>query len=66
MKKKSIQKLTLNKASISTLNANSLTGGFFTNSENVCESRELCNTRDYTRCVNRYNCGLFQYTEAGC
>ncbi|WP_298418559.1 hypothetical protein [uncultured Kordia sp.] len=61
MKKKSIQKLSLNKASISTLNANAVKGGTGL-SQVVCESRDFCETIDYTRCRGEYNCQLYQFT----
>jgi hypothetical protein len=61
MKKKSIQKLALNKASISTLNANSLTGGTGL-SQVVCESQDFCITIDLTQCRGEYNCQLYQFT----
>jgi hypothetical protein len=62
MKKKSIQKLNLNKASISTLNANALKAGNNTLSQIVCESQDFCITIDYTRCRGEYNCQLYQFT----
>ena len=58
MKKKSIKKLNLTKASISTLNAQSITGGFG-DSVNFCESVNICQTVDVTRCYGNLNCGLF-------
>lgn len=58
MKKKSIQKLSLKKASISKLNANALSGGTGW-SEVICESVDLCETINYTRCYGNRNCGIF-------
>lgn len=59
MKKKSIQKLTLNKASISTLNANSLTGGTIGGTL-FCQSVNICETVDYTRCRGEHYCQIYQ------
>lgn len=61
MKKKSIHKLKLNKASISTLNAAALTGGNATLSVIVCETIDFCETRDYTRCRGERNCQIYPY-----
>ncbi|MGH1388376.1 hypothetical protein [Kordia sp.] len=58
MKKKSIKKLKLKKASISTLNANSVKGGTW-QSVYLCESENWCQTIDYTRCYGNRNCGIF-------
>jgi hypothetical protein len=66
MKKKSIQKLTLNKASISTLNANSLTGGTIGDSVYLCNSETFCETIDATRCYGNRVCGIFQLTLGNC
>jgi hypothetical protein len=65
MKKKSIQKLKLKKASISTLNAQSITGGFG-DSVYICESIDVCRTVDVTRCYGNLNCGLFDANTLGC
>ncbi|QHI38356.1 hypothetical protein IMCC3317_37480 [Kordia antarctica] len=59
MKKKSIQKLSLNKASISTLNANAIKGGTIGGTL-FCQSVNICETIDYTRCRNEYNCQIYQ------
>lgn len=59
MKKKSIQKLSLKKASVSQLNAKAITGGNL--SEVVCESQDFCITIDYTRCRGEYQCQLYPY-----
>ncbi|MGH1388377.1 hypothetical protein [Kordia sp.] len=61
MKKKSIHKLSLRKASISILNVKALTGGNNTLSQIVCESRDFCETIDYTRCRGEYNCQIYPY-----
>ncbi|WP_298513768.1 hypothetical protein [uncultured Kordia sp.] len=58
MKKRSIKKLKLKKASISTLNIKAAKGGFG-DSVYICESRDLCITIDVTRCYGNWNCGLF-------
>jgi hypothetical protein len=58
MKKKSIQKLALNKASITKLNANAVNGGNF--SELVCQSVDICATIDYTRCRGELHCQIYQ------
>ena len=58
MKKKSIQKLTLKKASISNLTADALSGGT-ENSNVVCESRDYCFTIDFTRCLGELLCQIY-------
>jgi len=58
MKKKSIQKLKLKKASISKLNANAVQGGTW-QSVYLCESENWCQTIDYSRCYGNRNCGIF-------
>jgi len=60
MKKKSIIKLNLKKASISALNANAVKGGTGL-SVVVCESQDFCETIDYTRCRFEYNCQIYPY-----
>ncbi|EDP98082.1 hypothetical protein KAOT1_12732 [Kordia algicida OT-1] len=60
MKKKSIQKLSLKKASVSKLNANAVKGGTGL-SQVVCESQDFCVTIDYTRCRGEYNCQIYPY-----
>ncbi len=62
MKKKSIHKLKLNKASISTLNANALTGGTIGGTL-FCQSVNICETRDFTRCYGELNCQLYDTNE---
>ena len=59
MKKKSIQKLTLNKASISTLNAHSLKGGTIGGTL-FCQSVNICETIDYSACRGERNCQIYQ------
>ncbi len=58
MKKKSIQKLKLKKASVSALNQSSLKGGTLPNTI-VCESVNFCETRDYTRCYGERLCRFY-------
>lgn len=58
MKKKSIAKLKLNRASVSNLNANAVKGGFG-DSVYICKSVNWCETRDYTRCYGNRVCGIF-------
>ena len=60
MKKKSIQKLALNKASVSKLTTKALTGGTG-QSDIVCESRDYCDTIDFTRCFFELNCQLYPF-----
>ncbi|MCH2192795.1 hypothetical protein [Kordia sp.] len=63
MKKRSIKKLKLKKASISTLDANALQGGNDPwQSVYLCESDNWCQTLDYTRCYGNWNCGIFDRT----
>ncbi|WP_046758092.1 hypothetical protein [Kordia jejudonensis] len=62
MKKKSIKKLKLKKASISTLNANSLTGGTIGGTV-FCQSVNICETIDYTRCNGEFYCQLYDRNE---
>lgn len=59
MKKKSIQKLSLHKASISKLNAGVIKGGTGL-SVIVCQSRDFCVTVDYTACRGERNCQIYQ------
>jgi hypothetical protein len=59
MKKKSIQKLSLKKASVSKLNANTLTGGTGW-SDIICQSVDICVTIDYTRCRGEGGCQIYQ------
>ncbi|WP_046758094.1 hypothetical protein [Kordia jejudonensis] len=61
MKKKSIQKLSLNKASVSKLNAHAVKGGNTSLSDIVCESRDFCETIDYTRCRFENRCQIYQF-----
>ncbi|MEM6684507.1 MAG: hypothetical protein AAF617_01830 [Bacteroidota bacterium] len=58
MKKKSIKKLKLKKASISTLNAEALTGGTFGGTL-FCQSVNICETIDYSRCEGEIACQLY-------
>ena len=59
MKKKSIKKLELQKASISALTAQALNGG--TNfSDIICQSIDICATIDYTRCRGELHCQIYQ------
>ncbi|MGH1388379.1 class I lanthipeptide [Kordia sp.] len=58
MKKKSIKKLTLKKASISTLNAEALTGGTIGGTL-FCQSVNICETIDFTRCNGELLCQIY-------
>lgn len=58
MKKKSIKKLKLKKASVSTLNASMLKGGTIGGTL-FCQSVNVCETRDYTRCFGELYCQLY-------
>lgn len=58
MKKKSIKKLKLKKASVSTLNANALTGGTIGGTL-FCQSVNICETIDYSRCNGELYCQLY-------
>ncbi|WP_082106560.1 hypothetical protein [Kordia zhangzhouensis] len=64
MKKRSFKKLKLKKASISTLNEKSLTGGAITNTL-FCQSNNFCETIDYTRCRGELNCQIYPYPTDG-
>lgn len=59
MKKKSIKKLTLCKASISTLQANAIAGGTGQSAYQFCESINICETRDYSACNGEFGCQLY-------
>ncbi|MEM6719723.1 MAG: hypothetical protein AAF611_10430 [Bacteroidota bacterium] len=59
MKKKSIKKLTLLKSSISTLNADALSGGTGQSKYQFCETINICETRDYTACNGENSCQLY-------
>lgn len=59
MKKKSIQKLSLKKASISKLTAQALSGGTGW-SDIICQSVDICETIDYTRCRGERQCQIYQ------
>ena len=59
MKKKSIQKLTFNKASVSKLNANMLSGGNDTDTI-FSQSNNFCETIDYTACRGEYQCQIYR------
>ncbi len=66
MKKKSILKLKLKKASVSNLNENSVKGGFG-DSFYICESvNNFCQTINVTRCYGNLNCGLFDPNTVDC
>lgn len=58
MKKKSIQKLKLKKPSVSALNAEALTGGTVGGTL-FCQSVNICETRDFTRCFGELNCQIY-------
>lgn len=62
MKKKSVKKLKLKKASISTLNANALTGGTIGGTL-FCQSVNVCETIDFTRCNGELYCKLYDRNE---
>ncbi|MEM6719724.1 MAG: hypothetical protein AAF611_10435 [Bacteroidota bacterium] len=57
MKKKSIQKLKLQKASISNLQK-AITGGTIAPTL-FCQSVNICETRDFTRCFNEIVCQFY-------
>jgi len=59
MKKKSIQKLSLNKNAVSTLTVNVLSGG--TGNTQFYFSINFCETIDYTACNGEFICQI--YTE---
>jgi len=61
MKKKSIQKLSLNKKAVSKLTENALSGGTFDGDTAFCLSINFCETIDYTACNGEYICQI--YTE---
>ncbi|WP_046743766.1 hypothetical protein [Kordia zhangzhouensis] len=65
MKKKSLKKLKINKASISALDATNVKGGFG-DSVYICDSVQLCETIHVTRCYGNYNCGLFDANTIEC
>ncbi|MEM6684505.1 MAG: hypothetical protein AAF617_01820 [Bacteroidota bacterium] len=56
MKKRSIQKLSLNKASVSKLNAEIIKGG----TAGPWQSVYICQTIDYTRCRGERDCQIYQ------
>ncbi|EDP98080.1 hypothetical protein U8527_18945 [Kordia algicida OT-1] len=58
MKKKSIKKLKLQKASISILNTEVLKGGTIGGTL-FCQSVNICETRDFTRCFGELNCQIY-------
>ena len=58
MKKKTINTLKLKKTSVSALNTQELKGG--TNSNEFCQSVDICETIDYTRCRGEYQCQIYQ------
>lgn len=59
MKKKSIQKLSLNKKAVSTLTANIVSGGTLGNTQ-FCLSFNFCETVDYTACNGEYYYQIYQ------
>ncbi|EDP98079.1 hypothetical protein U8527_18940 [Kordia algicida OT-1] len=59
MKKKSIKKLALLKASISKLNTNALSGGTAQSANEFCISINICETIDYTACNGVFGCQLY-------
>lgn len=59
MKKKSIKKLKLLKASISTLNTSVLQGGTAQSANEFCISINICETIDYTACNGEFDCQLY-------
>jgi len=60
MKKKSIQKLSLNKKAVSKLNTDAISGGNGTGTF-FCESNGFCETIDYTRCLGEYDCQIYPF-----
>ena len=58
MRKRSIQKLKLNKIAVSTLTANALSGGTLANTL-FCFSVNFCETIDYTACNGEYICQIY-------
>jgi hypothetical protein len=62
MRKKSIQKLKLKKSSVSALNANALTGGTIGGTL-FCQSVNICETIDYTRCDGQLYCQIYDRNE---
>ncbi len=59
MKKKSIQKLSLNKKAVSTLTENALSGGTLDGNTAFCFSINFCATIDYTACNGEYICQIY-------
>ena len=61
MKKKSIEKLRLKKAAISALNSNHLYGGDENTTQGTvfCQSVNVCETIDYTRCYGELQCQFY-------
>ena len=60
MKKKSISKLQLNKASVSHLSKEAIKGGTG-DSKIVCQSRDFCETVDFTRCFGELLCQIYPF-----
>ncbi|MEM6684506.1 MAG: hypothetical protein AAF617_01825 [Bacteroidota bacterium] len=60
MKKRSIQKLRLQKAAISNLNKHAATGGTFGGNTAFCLSINFCETIDYTACNGEFFCQIYQ------
>jgi len=59
MKKKSIKRLKLHKACIFRLNIDAISGGTGQSALQFCESINICETRDYTRCNGEFGCQLY-------
>ncbi|WP_046758093.1 class I lanthipeptide [Kordia jejudonensis] len=58
MKKRSIQKLKLNKKAVSSLTANALAGGTLVPTQ-ICLSFNFCETLDYTACNGEFFCQIY-------
>lgn len=58
MKKKSIQKLKLKKASVSALNIHTITGGDY-DDDIFIQSVNICETIDYSRCYGELECQIY-------
>ncbi len=62
MKKRSIHKLKLRKAAVSNLNTTALTGGTIGGTL-FCQSVNICETIDFTRCNGELNCRIYDRNE---
>ncbi|WP_046758095.1 hypothetical protein [Kordia jejudonensis] len=62
MKKRSIQKLKLNKKAVSKLTTDVLSGGINTNTL-FCQSNNFCETIDYTACNGEFYCQIYPYPQ---